>query len=230
MKGLLLIVVLLAAVPVFAGNYEDFPPCQALDANGRYYDLNDAASATVLNTVEVNHFPPSVEMLRKGLTATLPLDIAFVLNAFPNHYRALNSMAMWQLRNKMLPLEGELRVWSADCYFLRAIDFTPQDWKLHFIYAIYLHKAKRGTEARTEYASAEELGGDSADLYYNRGLLELDLGDIDTASKYADKAYQLGHPLPGLRDRLARAREKKAGAHSAASTPPTSKKTAQPGH
>ena len=48
--------------------------------------------------------------------------------------------------------------------------------------------------------------GESAELNYFLGLTYFDLKNLDLAREYADKAYALGYPLPGLRNRLARAR------------------------
>jgi tetratricopeptide (TPR) repeat protein len=47
--------------------------------------------------------------------------------------------------------------------------------------------------------------GKSAEINYFLGLVLLDLKDWDEAQARARKAYELGHPLPGLRDRLAKA-------------------------
>jgi len=46
--------------------------------------------------------------------------------------------------------------------------------------------------------------GQSAELNYNLGLILLEMGDVDEAEKYADEAYALGYPLPGLRTKLAK--------------------------
>lgn len=190
-----------------ATNYSDFLPCQPLDPKQTYFDLNDPANAVKLGTVESNHFSYQVEHLVRGQTGTIPNDLAFVLRQFPNHHRALNAMATWQLKNK-LPDDPDSNVWTADCYFQRAIAFTPDDWVVHFIYGIYLHKAHRLEEAQRAYDVAEVHGATGADYFYNRGLLEVDLGHLDKAEGYAKKAYALGHPLTGLRDKLARARSK----------------------
>jgi Flp pilus assembly protein TadD len=48
----------------------------------------------------------------------------------------------------------------------------------------------------------EALEGRSAEICYNLGLISLELGDVDAAEKYAQLAYQLGYPLPGLRAKL----------------------------
>jgi TPR repeat protein len=49
------------------------------------------------------------------------------------------------------------------------------------------------------------LGLNSPELYYNLGLLYLDMKDLRQAKEYADKAYGEGYPLPGLKNRLERA-------------------------
>lgn len=205
----LLLALLFAGTNVLAATYQDVLPCEPLDPQGPNHDLNDPRERTLLGTVESNHFTPEVERLEQGLTAPLPRDIAFVLRAFPNHYRALNAMARWQLANKPSK-DGRDNVWTADCYFLRASAFLPMDATVHAIYGIYLHRSKRLQEAARQYEIAEQLGAQGADFYYNRGLLEIDLGNLDKAGEYADRAYALGHPLPGLRDRLARARAQPA--------------------
>src|SRR3954467_1988851 len=105
---------------VHAGGYEDHLPCEPLSPDQQYHDLNDPHDHVLLHTVESNHFLPQVETLQKGQSSSIQADIAFVLRAFPNHYRALNAMARWQLRNK-LPFDDS--IWTADCYFLRAIAF-----------------------------------------------------------------------------------------------------------
>lgn len=204
-----LLTALVVSSRAYAVDYNDFLPCQPLDPKQTYFDLNDPANAVKLNTVESNHFSYQVEHLQHGQTGTIPNDLAFVLRQFPNHHRALNAMATWQLKNK-LPDDPDANVWTADCYFQRAIAFTPDDWVVHFIYGIYLHKAHRLEEALRAYEAAEDHGANGADYFYNRGLLEVDLGHLDKAEEYAKKAYGLGHPLAGLRDKLARARAKQA--------------------
>ena len=46
--------------------------------------------------------------------------------------------------------------------------------------------------------------GDSAELNYFLGLTYFDLNEFDLAKQYSDKAYALGYPLPGLRNKLLR--------------------------
>jgi len=49
------------------------------------------------------------------------------------------------------------------------------------------------------------MGGSSAQIHYFLGLVLVDLKEYSAASDQARRAYELGYPLPGLRDRLARA-------------------------
>jgi hypothetical protein len=164
----------------------------------RPIDINSAEDRDKIFLVERAHFTPSVEALIKGSTSKLPGDIHYTLRHIPNHYRALSSMATFQLRN---PTQSD-RYWTMDCYFERAFTFRPKDAQLHMLYGTYLHKAGRNAEARRSYAEAEALGLISSELYYNRGLLEFELNDLEVARRYASLAYAHGYPLPALRDKL----------------------------
>jgi Tfp pilus assembly protein PilF len=152
-----------------------------------------------IRTVENHHFNANVESLKQGQTTSLPVDIEFLLRYVPNHYRGLAAYSKWELQNPRMAL-GRPR--SAECYYKRAINFRPEDPRLHFLLGTFLHKAGRLAEARVEYDRAETMGLASSELYYNRGLLELDAGDLDRARSYADRAYSLGYPFPGLRNRI----------------------------
>lgn len=48
----------------------------------------------------------------------------------------------------------------------------------------------------------EALNGRSAEICYNLGLISIELGKLDEAEEFAQLAYQLGYPLPGLRTKL----------------------------
>ncbi len=155
-----------------------------------------------LNLVERLHFTDKVEALVAGESAPLPMDIDYTLRQIPNHYRALSAMARWDLQH---PRRADAKYYTIDCYFERAFAFHPDDPNPYFIYAVYLHRKKDYDGALREYKQAEGLGLDSSELYYNLGLLYLDKNDLKQAKAYADKAYQEGYPLPGLKSRLERA-------------------------
>jgi tetratricopeptide (TPR) repeat protein len=91
---------------------------------------------------------------------------------------------------------------TAEAYFEKAIRLYPHDAKTFLIYGVHLHKIKKYEAALKKYKEAEKLGMVSADLYYNMGLLYIELGSKKEAMENAKKAYRLGHPLPGLRNKL----------------------------
>jgi tetratricopeptide (TPR) repeat protein len=167
---------------------------------GRPIDYtNSIAEAANIAIVERYHFNSRVEALLEGMTGVLPGDIDYTLRQIPNHYRALNAMAKWQLQHGYPPGASHL---TADCYFVRALSFRPEDGTLHLIYATYLHRKKDYDAARESYRQAEKFGPQSAELYYNMGLLYLDTKEYSLARSYARKAYELGYPLQGLRRKL----------------------------
>lgn len=170
------------------------------------YGFGEGAS-NKLKLVEDHHFNSDVETLRAGMQGPLPGDIHYTLMHFPNHYRALHSMARWHLENPN-PKDEECDCldWllPAECYFTRAITFTPDDGVLYYIFGIYLHKKGDLEKARGAYLDALKLGVTSAEFHYNYGLLLVDLEDYDAARREAQTAYEMGAPFPGLRNKLKR--------------------------
>ena len=55
-----------------------------------------------------------------------------------------------------------------------------------------------------QLVQAEKYADDNANVFYNIGLVYLDLNNPDKALEYAHRAYRLGFPLPELRNRLER--------------------------
>ncbi|MCG5512089.1 tetratricopeptide repeat protein [Ectothiorhodospira shaposhnikovii] len=155
-----------------------------------------------------NHFTPEIERLERGRTSILLGDIDYTLRSWPNHHRALWAVSRYErLNNGRLPNADQLRGWrrSADCYFDRAMRFTPDDGTVRMLYGMHLHLSGHPRRALPHFEKAAELGEDSAEFHYNFGLLLFDLRDYRAAREQAEKAYSLGHPLPGLRNRLQRA-------------------------
>lgn len=176
-----------------------------LDGNNfnRPLDYRDRiGEAANLHMVEVRHFTPEVEGLIKGNTGSLVLDIDYTLRQIPNHYRALSAMARYQLQN---PRPDNAGWYTVECYFERALAFTPDDPNIYVIYAVYLHRKKDYEKALEFYSEAARLGLDTAEYHYNLGLLYFDMKDFAKARKEADKAYGRKYPLPGLKNKLQRA-------------------------
>lgn len=91
-------------------------------------------------------------------------------------------------------------------YFDRAINAhptLPDAWQAK---AMVYRDQKRLDDAREVLLKGNEaVGGNSADIHYFLGLVCADARDMDCAVEHARRAYELGYPLPGLRERLAAA-------------------------
>jgi tetratricopeptide (TPR) repeat protein len=176
--------------------------CGLLDnAYGPFDYSNPVHRRDNLPIVEHFHFTPSVESLRAGRSDTVAGDLDYTLRAFPNHHRALFSVARLQLQEKRAnPL-----YYTADCYFDRAMRMAPEDGKVRMIYGIYLARKGEREAALVRYREALTLMPDSPEVNYNVGLLYSDMKQLELAKQHAIKAYKAGYPLPGLRNRLMRA-------------------------
>jgi Tfp pilus assembly protein PilF len=91
---------------------------------------------------------------------------------------------------------------SGDEYFSAAVKFRPEDGTIRTLYGIFLHRKGQLDKALKQYEAALPLVPDSADLHYNLGLLYIQKNNYTKALEHAKKAYELGHPLPGLRNKL----------------------------
>lgn len=190
---------LLAAAPGWA---QSVPPECGVLANA-YGPFDYRTDRTHLGVVETYHFNADVEQLRRGLSAMIGGDLNYTLRAFPNHHRALMSMVRLSARDKTTKPPG--LGFSVDCFLLRAETFRPDDAMVKVIYGIYLLNQGQTGPAVGKLEAARDLGVESPNVYYNLGLAYLAAGYPDKALTSAHKAYQLGFPLPGLRDKLKRA-------------------------
>jgi tetratricopeptide (TPR) repeat protein len=180
------------------------------DTNIGPFDYSDPSyhspngSVGMLRTVEKAHFTPRVEQLIGGQsTSVMMADIAYTLGKFPNHHRALYSLIKYDKRlGGRLPQTGKSFEQSVECYFQRALQFRPADGNTLQLYGLYHHLNGRHEQARDAYLAAVRYL-DSAQVHYNLGLVYLELGNLEQAAEHARRAYTLGHPLPGLRNKLA---------------------------
>ena len=148
-----------------------------------------------------NHFGRGVQTLKGGQTSVYVLgDLDFILRHFPNHYPALQSTANYFLQGGSL-----LDFRSAECYFDRAMRFVPDDLQVRLLFAIYLQKKGRVQDAVDQMEQAlERTPEPSMELHYNVALMYIEAKQFDKANYHASVAYAMGHPLPGLRDKLQR--------------------------
>ena len=179
--------------------------CGSLENHYGPFDYtNPTHAAEKLPIVEIAHFNTDVETLRSGQTADMPgWDLHYTLGTFPNHHRALYSMALYALRHKDEKVPPGAR-FSGDCYFQRAITFRPDDAVVRLIYSIFLSRDGHRSEAIEQLNTALEFDANNAEIHYNLGLLYEKSGQDELALAHARRAYEIGYPLPGLRHILER--------------------------
>lgn len=189
------LLILVASSTSYAANY-----CGELANAYGPYDYRKSEFAPNLHLVEIAHFTPDVEQGIKASTGYLGGDLDYTLRAFPNHHRALATMAKLGLKDKTVQV-SQAR-YPVECYFIRAIRFAPDDGVVHGAYGNYLFALGKTDKALEEFNQAVALEPDNATINYNLGLLLAKTKDFDHALIYAKKAYSLGFPLPGLKNKL----------------------------
>ena len=179
--------------------------CGELDAWDQFgpFDYRSASKEN-LEVVESQHFTENIKNLIRGEDAFLGDDLSYTLVRFPNHYPALQAIVKLSMREKdVRPLSAH---YSVECFFDRAMRFRPGDGIVRMLYANYLLKLKgRGEEALEQYQEAVKIQPEHANINYNIGLLYLKAKNYEQSVVHAKKAYRLGFPLPGLRNKLKRA-------------------------
>jgi tetratricopeptide (TPR) repeat protein len=225
----------LCAVTARAALHEVAPGCGSLrNAYGPYDYRTDKSKLAI---VEKFHFSEEGAIMHGGGYG-LGGDLDYTLRAFPNHEMALMSIVnlAFQNRKAKAPTGAPKLVgmrYTVECYLIRAMAFRPDDGTVKLIYGIYLMRAGTPREAVKALEAAAKLRPDDPNVPYNLGLAYLDLGNYDAALASAHRAYALGFPLPGLRDRLKRAgkwREAPAAAPAdSAGTAPAPAASAAPG-
>jgi tetratricopeptide (TPR) repeat protein len=87
----------------------------------------------------------------------------------------------------------------------RAIEEQPDRFESYGTLAnLYREEHKLGEAVQIMQQANAATGGESAEVQYNLGLLNLEAGNVDAAVENARRAYELGYPLPGLRNKLAK--------------------------
>ncbi len=149
--------------------------------------------------VERYHFTPAVESLAQGSSSKYVLDdLDYTLRAVPNHHRALNAMARFDVERGGIPPRWR----SAQCWFDRATRFKPDDGQVWLIYANWMTRKKQNDDALEAYLRAKTLLPDSVEVDYNIGLLYFKMGDYEKSLASAKAAYAGNYPLQGLRRKL----------------------------
>lgn len=193
---------------IFAGHAHAFEECGDLaNAYGPYDYRTDKDKLAI---VEGAHFTLDVESLRSATTGSLGADIDYTLRASPNHHRAL--IAMMTLSRKVNADKPSGARYTIACYLDRATRFAPDDAVVRLIFGTYLAREGKRPEALQQLESAVAMDPNNANVHYNLGLLYVDEKDYPKAREHAQRAYELGFTLAGLRKRLEEAGQWKAPA------------------
>jgi tetratricopeptide (TPR) repeat protein len=154
-----------------------------------------------LDIVEGAHFTSEVENLVAGHSGYLDGDLDYTLRAWPNHHRALLSIARYQFKINSKLAKGKL-ITPPECYFQRAINFSPKDAVTASLYGYYLRETRHFKDAALAYEEALKLAPNTAKIEYAYSLLLIDLKQYDNALIQAKNAYQHGRPPQGLKNIL----------------------------
>lgn len=166
-----------------------------------YTNPIDRTKPRGIGLIEHYHFDSGVENLTKGLSdVNVMADLDYTLRAIPNHHRALNSVARYELEFGGIPKRWH----SADCWFTRAITFRPTDGVVWMLYGNFKAKQKKWDEALEKYQRAKELMPNNIEVDYNMGLLYVHTQNYEKAVEHARVAYARNYPLQGLKKMLAR--------------------------
>jgi tetratricopeptide (TPR) repeat protein len=87
-----------------------------------------------------------------------------------------------------------------------SVETNPENPASHIALGLFLRANKDLPGARNAFEHGIEAVGEdaSAELNYDLALVLLELKENERAAKFARKAYELGYPLPGLRNKLIR--------------------------
>jgi Tfp pilus assembly protein PilF len=174
--------------------------CAGLQLVREAFDYRNPEFRPLVNDMNKNHFNQNVQSLKRGQTNSYLMgDLDYMLRFTPNHLPALQTMSRYFLGG------GKPHDWfPAECYFESAIRFVPDDSGVRMIYGVYLMKRGRTDEGSQQLEAALRIAPESAEVHYNLGLAYIDLKELDKAMYHAARAYDLGFPLPGLKNKLIR--------------------------
>ncbi len=172
--------------------------------NGPYdYRKTTQANKDLVERYHFNDFEKAIGTSKDRNRLPVWDQIEYTLRIFPNSPRALAAIDRLSVLMETDKQRG-MRI-SAECAFLRAERFTPDDPIVRLLHGLYLNKRGRVAEAVTQLNEANRLAPDNPSIQYNLGLAYFQIKDYQHAREHAAIAYDSGYALPGLRDMLMRA-------------------------
>ncbi len=164
------------------------------------FDYRDPANrigpSSPLHVVEIYHFTTGVATLTKGESSSVTGDLSYTLRAFPNHHRALQSLADLGIQAKRINV-GDLP-YSIPCFFIRAKNYSPTDGMVDAVYAYYLANMNQKDLARIEADLAIKKADNNPRIYYDSGLAYYYIGEFKKAKECSEMAKKLGSTAVGL--------------------------------
>lgn len=170
---------------------------------GEPYDYYVPAPDRLLENVEKYHLNQGIGKVKAGHYKEAWSEFGFMLHYFPNHPKALQLMSDLSI---MMGNQAE-----ALKYFDQATKLYPGHAATYGLWAVFLHKMNKLEQAIEKYQQALQLDPNSAEINYNLGLAYFTQKKYKEANQLAQKAYQHGYPLNGLKKKL-----QEAGAWKAA--------------
>ena len=153
-----------------------------------------AHSSEHLWVVEEHHLKKAIDKMGWENLSYAWDDIDFILDHFPNHPKAL-----------MMAIELSLKVKKYDkvaAHFKRAIYMYPKVAPTYIMHGIFFHKKGNIKSAIEQYKKAVEVDPEQSEAFYNLGLAYMSIKKYEQAYLAAKRAYSLGYPLPGLKQKL----------------------------
>lgn len=185
-------------LPAFLVSVTLTASAQSQQGGDYYFNRADAAMMTLLGNVEKFHLPGCSEGMKTRRYEPALADCEFILRYFPNHPTALLAAAdiciAWKSPRCI-----------ADRYFEQAIEVNSHAATTYVTKGIYLLRANRPAEAVESLKQAVEISPNSINAQYNIGLAYFETKQYQRSNEHAQRAYALGAPVPGLRDRLKKA-------------------------
>ena len=185
----------------WVGKRLDGKDCKSVQIGAGPWDyLHREKYPGYLAVTEENHFNEDVEALRAGITTEPMGDIHYTLSAWPNHHRALKSAVDFRLKHPKWPEHS--KGLPAECYLVRAINYSPKDGTPYLLLGILAHRQKQYKEALNAYERADELIPNDMIIKYNMALTLVQLKKYKEAKRIAEIVYASDFPLPGLKNKL----------------------------
>ncbi len=198
-RALGIIALLIALTAIAQAQTQEAPNACGSIANA-YGPFDYRRDKEQLKIVESSHFTPKVEALLGGVSGTIGAELDYALRASPNHHRILVTLVRLGERTKSEQPAG--LQWPIECYFDRAIRFTPDDTIVRMLYAQFLGKKRRVEEGKVQLETAIFQAKDNAFSHYNIGLVFMELGLPERALAQAHRAIALGFARPELKQKL----------------------------